>query len=267
MSQGGFLAFAITALFGLGLIIGSFLNVVIARVPDGRSVVRPRSACPGCGVVIGARDNIPVLSWLVLRGRCRACGIAISPRYPLVEFGTGVLWAVFGWWSWTHGVPWTLPVLVVVGSAGIALACIDLDHHRLPNAIVLPLLPVAAVGLAVPALAGQIALAPCLIAAGIWVAVIGVLWLGTGGRGMGLGDVKLAPTLGATCAVAGLGAAVVGLGLAFVLGGLLGIALLVAGKARRRTRIPFGPFLLAGALLGLLVGQPVWQAYRSLAGW
>lgn len=267
MSQQTWLILAAGVLVGLGLIFGSFLNVVIARVPDGRSIVRPRSACPRCGEPIAARDNLPLLSWILLRGRCRSCAGPIPARYPLVELANGALWLTLGVWAWDSNAVAALPLLLVVGSAGIALACIDVAHHRLPNAIVLPLIPVAALGIAIAAVFGQVQIIDAVAGAGLWIGLIGLIWLGTGGRGMGLGDVKLAPTLGATCAVAGLGASIVGLGLAFVLGGLVGVVLLATGRAARGSRVPFGPFLLAGALLGLLVGQPAWQTYRALAGW
>jgi leader peptidase (prepilin peptidase)/N-methyltransferase len=267
MNQQAWLALAAAWLLGLGLIIGSFLNVVIARVPSGHSVVRPRSQCPGCQATIRARDNLPVISWCLLRGRCRSCGMRISARYPAVEIANGVLWLLLGTWTYAHGTLAALPGLLVVGSAGVALAVIDVEHHRLPNAIVLPLLGVSAVSIGVTAAAGQVDLWVALAGAGIWTLLIGLLWLVSGGRGMGLGDVKLAPSLGAAAAVAGLGASLVGLGLSFVLGGLVGAGLLITGRARRGTRVPFGPFLLGGALLGLLVGQPAWQAYRALAGW
>lgn len=267
MSQQTWLILAAGVLAGLGLIFGSFLNVVIARVPDGRSIVRPGSACPRCGEPIAARDNMPVLSWILLRARCRSCAVPIPARYPLVELANAALWLILGAWAWNHQALVALPLLLAVGSAGIALACIDMAHHRLPNAIVLPLIPVTVVGIAIAVIFGEVELGDALAGAGLWTVLIGLIWLGTAGRGMGLGDVKLAPTLGATCAVAGFGASVVGLGLSFVLGGLVGVVLLATGRAARGSRIPFGPFLLSGAMLGLLVGQPAWQAYRALAGW
>src|SRR5580698_9168633 len=119
----------------LGLAVGSFLNVVIYRVPRGESIVRPRSSCPSCGAPIRERDNIPVVSWLVLRGRCRDCQAPISARYPLVEFSTGVL---FGLTAWHFGADWALPAYLYLAAIGVALAMIDLDVHRLPNKIVLP---------------------------------------------------------------------------------------------------------------------------------
>ena len=118
-----------------GLLVGSFLNVVIWRVPRGESVVRPRSRCPACDAPIRERDNVPLVSWLLLRGRCRSCGEPISVRYPLVELGTGVLFAMLAWKVGTHAA---LPAFLYLGAVGLALAVIDLDTHRLPNALTLP---------------------------------------------------------------------------------------------------------------------------------
>ena len=255
----------------LGLLIGSFLNVVIHRVPEGQSILRPRSACPACGAQIRPRDNIPVLSWLLLRARCRDCGEPISVRYPLVEGSTGVLWAVLGWWAMGSAAPDSdvalalLPLLLVLVSAGVALTMIDLDHHRLPNAIVLPLYPVTIAGLL---LAGLLTGRWPWLAAGagalVWLVVVGLPWLVSGGRGMGFGDVKLAPVLGVTLGWWALSSAVVGLFLAFGLGAVVGISLMAARRAGRKTALPFGPFLLLGALLGLFVGPAVSDAYLGL---
>jgi leader peptidase (prepilin peptidase)/N-methyltransferase len=125
----------------LGLLIGSFLNVVVHRVPAGLSVVSPPSACPRCAHPIRRRDNVPVVSWLVLRGRCRDCGAPISLRYPLVEAGTAVLFGLVAAWV---GLSWTLPVMLYAAGLAVALALIDLDVHRLPDALVLPSYPVVA---------------------------------------------------------------------------------------------------------------------------
>jgi leader peptidase (prepilin peptidase)/N-methyltransferase len=253
---------------GMGLIVGSFLNVVIYRVPRDLSIVRPGSACPGCGTAISARDNIPVLSWLVLRGRCRTCGEPISGRYPLVEGLTAVLWLGLGWWAWRpEGIDPLLPWLLVLGSAGLALFFIDIDHHRLPDAIVLPLYPLGVFGLAFAGLVtGEWPLTSVLIGVGAWLVVIGGIWLLTGGRAMGFGDVKLAPVLAATLAWVGISPALVGLLSAFVLGGGVGLVLMATGRARRGTHMAFGPFLLLGALVGLIWGEAIGAAYLDVIG-
>ena len=254
------------ALGGAGLIAGSFLSVVIYRVPRDLSVAG--SACPGCGTAIAARDRIPVLSWLILRGRCRTCDQPISARYPMVELLTGVLWIALGWWSWQPaGTPALLPWLLVLGSAGVALFVIDVDHHRLPDAIVLPLYPLGAVGLAVAGLVtGEWALTSVLVGVGAWLVPIGGIWLLTGGRAMGFGDVKLAPVLAATLAWVGVSSAVVGLLAAFVSGGLAGLVLMLSGRARRGSHLAFGPFLLLGSLVGLLWGEAIGAAYLDRLG-
>ena len=256
----------IVVLIGLlGVIVGSFLNVVIHRVPEGQSLVRPGSACPACGAAVRPRDNIPLVSWLLLRGRCRDCSAPISSRYPIVEAVTGVLWALLAWWALVtpDALP-LLPLLLVLTAAGVALTVIDLDHHRLPNAIVLTLYPVTVGGLLLAgALGGRWPLVAAGIGAALWLVVIGIPWLVSGGRGMGFGDVKLAPVLGVTLGWWALSASVVGLFLAFGLGAVVGIILMIAGRAGRKTALPFGPFLLAGALVGLLVGPAIGSAYGS----
>ena len=128
-------AYFLVLLSVVGLLVGSFLNVVIARVPPGESVVRPRSRCPHCGHEISARDNIPVASWLLLRGRCRHCHEPISVRYPLVEVSNALLWLAM---VWTFGWSLELPAYLYFSSVGLALAVIDLDTKRLPNVLTLP---------------------------------------------------------------------------------------------------------------------------------
>lgn len=251
----------------LGLLLGSFANVVIARVPEGRSVVTPRSACPRCGALITARDNIPVVSYLLLRGRCRTCTHPISARYPLVEIITAALFGLWGGWAVVTDQIGVLPLLLVWSVVGVALTAIDLDHHRLPNALTLPMLIVTPIGLLIARLIDGAGSGDGLgvgLGAVIWVGVLGLLWLITGGRGMGLGDVKLAPSLGATLGWWGVGVAGIGLLAAFLLGALVAVVLLLARRVGRRSAVPFGPFLFAGAALAVLVGEPLAQAYAGL---
>jgi leader peptidase (prepilin peptidase)/N-methyltransferase len=252
----------------LGLMIGSFLNVVIYRVPEGLSVIRPGSACPSCGTHISARDNIPVLSWLLLKGRCRACHAAISWHYPVIEAATGVLWLILGWWAWRPaGIDPLLPLLLILCSAGIALASIDVAHHRLPDAIVLPLYPVTVVGLAFAGLlSGDWPWQGAAVGAACWLGLLGGLWLFSGGRAMGFGDVKLGPLLGAVLGWVAVSCALVGLLAAFLTGAILGIVLLARGRAQRGSQVPFGPFLLLGAAIGLAVGEQVGAAYLASLG-
>ena len=242
----------------LGLLVGSFVNVVVHRVPAGRSVVRPRSACPACDAPIRPRDEVPVLSWLLLGGRCRDCAAPVPARYPAVEAATGLLFAAL---AGTQR-PALLPALLWVAAAGVALFVIDLDTHRLPDAIVLPSYPVVGV----PLLAsGDLGPAPrALLAGGLWLGLYGLLWLGTGGRGMGLGDVKLAGLLGLVLGWLGWGPAVVGLFAGFAVGALVGGGLLAAGRVTRGAPIAHGPFLLAGAALGVFAGTPLWEVWLGL---
>lgn len=236
-----------------GLVTGSLANVAIDRAPAGLGLLA-RPECPHCGVPWSARDAVPVVSWLVVR-RCRACGHGRSSRYPLVEVGNAALWLLLAWAATAHGKGGLLPLLFVLGTCGLALAVVDASYHRLPNALVLPLYPVTVAGLALAGIIGnEWPLATTLAGAAAWAGLIAGLWLMTGGRGMGMGDVKLAPVLGATLGWWGLTAAVVGLVAAFVIGALVSLLLLARGKAGLRTHLAFGPFLLVGALVGITVG-------------
>lgn len=262
------LVLAACATFVAGAIVGSFLNVVIHRVPAGASIVTPRSRCPHCDTSIKAIDNIPLMSWLLLRGRCRECQAPISVRYPLVEAATGLAWVGVIAWAWAGADRWALvPLLLVLVSAGIALAVIDVEHHRLPDPIVLWLYPVTVVGLALAGvLTGSWPVPEAGIGAAAWLVVIGGIWLVTRGAGMGLGDVKLAPVLGATLGWISLGSAIVGLATAFILAAAVAVILLLTRRVHRRTAVAFGPFMLAGAALGLIAGQAVAGAYLRLSG-
>lgn len=275
-----FIALALGFVAVFGALIGSFLNVVVYRVPAGRSIVSPPSACGSCGTGIRPYDNIPVVSWLVLRGRCRSCRSAISARYPLVEAATGVAFAFVAWWFWAGpqapagrgGAALAAGVLEVVAylyfaAISIALALIDLDTHRLPNAIVLPsyLVGAALLGTA-SALSGDGgALLGAAVGGAVLYAVYLLLALVYPG-GMGFGDVKLAGVVGVFLGYLGWGPLIVGAFAAFVLGGLFALALVAARRARRGSGIPFGPWMLAGAWLGILAGPTIWNAYLALLG-
>jgi len=254
------------ALVGLatvvGLAIGSFLNVVVWRVPRGESVVHPPSACPRCGHAIRGRDNVPVVSWLVLRGRCRDCGEPIAKRYPLVELGTGVLFGLTAWWA---GSSWVLPGLLYLAAIAVALTLIDLDTRRLPNAIVLPSYPVA---LALLALASWNPTGDAdwsaLLRAAIGGAAMYAVYFVTVvvyPAGMGFGDVKLAGVLGLYLAWFGWGALVLGWFAAFLFGGVYAVGLLVTRRAGRKSGVPFGPWMLLGAAFGIVLGERLWSWY------
>jgi len=263
---------------GFGLLIGSFLNVVIFRVPAGRSIVSPPSSCGGCGVRIRRFDNVPVLSWLLLRGRCRDCSARISPRYPFVELLTGLVFAAVAlrfapWQALTQPMPEAIgPVaetiaFAVLAGAGIALAWIDIDTQRLPDAIVLPGYPVVVVLLATAAAAtGEWdALLRALVGGAILFAAYFALAFAYP-AGMGFGDVKLAGLLGLALGWLGWGELVVGGFSAFLLGGAFGIVLVLLGRAGRGSGIPFGPWMLAGAAVAIFAGEPLWLGYLRLVG-
>lgn len=235
-----------------GLAIGSFLNVVIYRVPQKMSVVRPPSACPGCGQQIAARDNIPMLSWLLLRGRCRSCSMPVSPRYPLVEALTAaVLVAValrFGW-------SWSLPAETILMGGLIALAFIDHDHLLLPRAVVYPVgFGTAAALLLAAAVQGSWhRLLVAVICAAVELAVLFSINL-VSPRALGFGDVRLGPFIALGLGWLGWRYAFVGFVAANLIGAIAGIALMAAKRAGRRTPIPFGVFLAVGAFLALIFG-------------
>jgi leader peptidase (prepilin peptidase)/N-methyltransferase len=264
-----------------GSLIGSFLNVVAYRVPLKRSIVSPPSACPNCGAHIKGYDNIPVISWLVLRGKCRNCKSAISVRYPLVELGTAVFFGVVTWAflpelaasvrTQTAGT-FIAAVLVLVAflylaAVSVALALIDLDTHTLPNVIVLPSY---AVGAALLSAAGILngdygaLLRAGIGMAALWLAYL-LLALAYPG-GMGFGDVKLAGVLGLFLGYLGWSQLVVGAFAAFLLGGLFSLALLIARKVNRKSGIPFGPWMLGGAWVGALLGEPILHGYLAVFG-
>lgn len=242
----------------VGLMIGSFLNVVVWRVPRGESVVSPPSACPACGHEIRARDNVPVLGWLLLRGKCRDCGNPISARYPVVEALCAVLFAVM---ALRFGADWELPAYLYLAAVGLALTLIDLDTKRLPDVLTLPSYAVTAVLLGLAAVLGDHPGAPLralvgALAVGLFYFVV---WFAYP-SGMGFGDVKLAPVVGAYLGWISYGATVVGVFAGFLFGAVVGIGLVVAQKGGRKTKVPFGPFMLAGALTAILWGE-------ALADW
>ena len=261
-----------------GLAIGSFLNVVAYRVPLGLSVVSPASACPGCGNEIQARDNVPLLSWIVLRGKCRHCAEPISPRYIIVEAITGAAFVVVA----LHFLPALLGALTATAaiSAGlvlvaflylaaitVALSAIDIDVHKLPNRIVLPSYAVGGVLLGAAALVSWDleSLARAAAGSGILVVFYLVLALIKPG-GMGMGDVKLAGVLGLFLGYLGWAQLLTGAMGAFLLGGLFGIGVLIVRRGRAGRGIPFGPWMFAGAWLGIFAGDTVVGAYLTAVG-
>jgi leader peptidase (prepilin peptidase)/N-methyltransferase len=277
-----------TALLGIcvtlsaifGALIGSFLNVVIYRVPRGESVVSPASACPACGHEIRGIDNVPVLSWLILRGRCRDCSAPISRRYPLVELGTALFFAIVAWWAVGQFQPKdpldgaaVIPVVLILlaylylAAISVALGLIDLDTHTLPNKIVLPAYAVGVVLLWTAALVatdyGRLLSAAVGMAA-LWLLYLLMALLYPGG--MGFGDVKLAGVLGLFLGWLGWGTLLVGAFSAFLLGGLFALVLLASRRIGRKGGIPFGPWMLVGAWVGIFAGDAIWSGYLALFG-
>jgi len=266
------------AVGALGTLIGSFLNVVVYRVPLGKSIVSPPSACGSCGHQVRGYDNIPLVSWLVLRGKCRDCGSSISVRYPLVELAGAAMFAVVA----VRFVPaitaaatsaitiagiLVLLAFLYLAAISIALALIDLDTHRLPNILVLPAYAVGAVLLGAASIFGDdlASLGRAAIGVGVMGGIYLLLAVVRPG-GMGLGDVKLAGALGFFLGWLGWDVLAVGFISGFILGGLFGVALIAFRGARAKSGIPFGPWLLAGAWIGILGGHPIAIAYLSLFG-
>jgi leader peptidase (prepilin peptidase)/N-methyltransferase len=242
----------------LGLAIGSFLNVVIHRVPVGASVVSPPSHCPRCENPIRARHNVPVAGWLVLRGRCADCGLPIPVRYPLVELLTGVLFVLVTWRAVQLDQLAAVPALLTFTALGVALSAIDLDVRRLPNVLVVPAYPVLAVLLAVAAAVQDDWGA--LLRAGLGaVALFGFFFLLAViyPSGMGFGDVKLAGVIGLLLGYLGWAELVVGAFAGFFLGAVVGVAVMAVGAGGRKTALPFGPFMVLGALAALWITDPL----------
>jgi leader peptidase (prepilin peptidase)/N-methyltransferase len=235
----------------IGLVIGSFLNVVIARVPERRSLVHPRSSCPGCGTMIAWYDNIPILSFLALRARCRACVMPIPWRYPLVEAVTaGLFLAAYE----AFGPTPDAVVAAVLLASLVVITAIDLQCQIIPDVISLP-------GILAGCLAnvatGRVPWVDSLLGIAVGGGLFMVIILASGG-GMGGGDMKLGAMLGAFL---GWKVVLVAVFAAVILGGLLALGLLASGKRGRKDPIPFGPFLALGGAAGLFYGERVVRWY------
>ncbi|BEP16049.1 A24 family peptidase [Acidothermaceae bacterium B102] len=262
----GFLL-ACVAVFGL--LIGSFLNVVVWRLPRRESLSHPPSHCPHCQNPVRPYDNVPVVSWLVLRRRCRDCKEPISSRYPAVELATSVLFVVVAW-----RIGWHLSLIgyLFFTATGVALALIDYDIKRLPDTLTFPTYLVALAALLadtvhsghwhpfVRALEGMAALFGFYLA----TRVLGTALLRK--TAMGLGDVKLSGILGLLLAWLSWGALVVGAFAGFLVGAVGGITLIASGRGKLATKIPYGPYMLLGALVGILWGGSIAHWYLSLSG-
>lgn len=246
-------ASVICALFGL--IAGSFANVVALRIPAGGSVVKPRSSCPACGHEIRWHDNIPVVSWFLLRRRCRDCATPISVRYPVVEAGTAALFATV---PLALGVTWVVPAYLWFVGVLVVLTVTDIDHKLIPNRILFPSTAIGAVLLAAGAFAdGDAGLLPRALGggAGYFAALFVLAILARGG--FGFGDVKLAFFIGLFAGYLGWGhVAVAGVG-SFLIGGVLSVLLLVTRIRGRKDYIPFGPWMVMAALVTLWWGDAI----------
>ena len=244
-----------------GLVIGSFMTVAVHRLPAGESVVGGRSRCPSCGATIGARDNVPVLSWLLLGGRCRRCGARISVMYPLLELGTAglvVLAAI------RYPDPWEAVLVAGLLSLMPAIALIDLRHKIIPNRLTYPALLASAVIVLLAWLIDD-AVDPVRAGVGFLLYGGGLFVVAAVSRGMGMGDVKLAALIGLVLGSLGLRFVGVAAGAAIVLGGLGALVALAMGKGRK-SAIPFGPYLAAGAVVAGLWGESIasWYIDRFL---
>ncbi|MCD4749394.1 MAG: A24 family peptidase [Thermoanaerobaculales bacterium] len=245
--------------FAFGAIVGSFLNVVIFRVPLRRSIVRPGSACPACGVPIRWYDNVPIVSWLILRARCRDCNNPISIRYPLVEAAAGVL-AVLAVHTW--GLNIAGAEALVFSWICLVLALVDYDHQILPDVITYPTI---LLGIGASFMGGVTwwldSLLGAVMGAALPIAVIVLYKLIRGEEGMGWGDVKFLAGIGA---VLGLAACLWVLIVAAILGAIVGAGLMISGRGTSKTALPFGTFLAFAALIYLYL-PPAWRLWPSVA--
>ncbi len=245
---------SVALIFFAGLAIGSFLNVVAYRLPRGESLASPPSHCPSCDTPIRWFDNVPVLGWLILRGRCRSCGEPISWRYPTVELTTGIL---FGLVAATQDEASGVVLGLLLVTALVPITLIDLDTRRIPNAITLP----AAIAALAAGLALDLDFVPEQLIAGAAAFAFFFAAAYLYPRGMGMGDVKLAGVLGLY-----LGRAVApAIFIALITGVLVGIVIIarVGQAAGRKTAVPFGPFLALGGIIAFFVGDSLVDAYTD----
>jgi leader peptidase (prepilin peptidase)/N-methyltransferase len=246
-----------------GLIIGSFLTVVIHRIPKGEGIARGRSKCPRCGITIRAIDNIPVLSWVLLRGRCRSCGNRISPEYPLTELVTGALFLGAG--ETFESLALAIPAAIFLALM-VAIALIDARHRIVPNRIVYPSLLILAPAVLVADLLDLGVDAPRAFVGMLAYAVPLFLVAFAVPGGMGMGDVKLAALIGLALGGLGLSYVAVAAGVGVVGGGVGALLAIAIFRVGRKQQMPFGPFLAAGAAVALLWGPSIAEAYLSLVG-
>lgn len=242
----------------LGLLIGSFLTVVVDRVPDGRSIVAPGSACGNCGLQLGAVDLVPIFSWLALRGRCRRCRAEIGVEPLILEITNAALFLAF---AIHFGLSWELAAFCTLGAGLVGLSWIDLRIKRLPREIIYV---TAAIGVPLLCVAALVRHEPrriwmMLLGAGAALAFMAAVYVLSRG-GMGDGDVRLSPLLGAYLGWLNPGFVAVGLFLGFLFGAVVGLALIAVRRGDRKTAVPFGPFLALGTVVAFWTGQPMIDA-------
>lgn len=254
----------------LGLLFGSFANVAIHRWPRGGTVTEPAgSACPSCDEPIRPYDNVPVLSWLLLRGRCRNCGAPIRARYPLVELGTGVLFAAV---ALVRGADWLLVALLAFTWVLVVATAIDLEHRIIPNRLTYRAAPVLLVLLLIPTIANsewadfRRALIVGIAVPGFMLALSETFRLLRGQVGMGMGDIKLAVSIGLVVGYLGGWEVVIFAYGTMISAVVIAVGLMLAGRAKLATRIPYGPYLAIGSMLAVLFGAPLSDALVSWLG-
>jgi len=241
-----------------GAVVGSFLNVCIYRLPLGKSVVWPPSACTKCARELMWYENVPIVSWLVLRGRCRTCGTPISIRYPLIEALTA---AMFGLAWWYYGPGALLASRLVFGCALIVLFAVDLEHHLLPNAITVPGIAVGFLFSLVTEPGWEASLIGLLAGGGALYAIAEIYYRVRHEEGLGMGDVKMLAMIGAFL---GWKLAILTLILASFAGTLIGIALIATRRGGMKYALPFGTFLALGAAASAIVGSSLLDWYLQL---
>lgn len=237
----------------MGLLVGSFLTVVVDRVPRGGSVVAPPSACGACGSRLTFLDLVPVFSWLALRGKCRHCGNPIGKEPLILEIANATLFVLFGL---RFGADPVLPAFCILAAALVALVWIDLHEFRLPREITYTAFALSAAAIVVAALVDDEPerIWQAALGAGIALALMGGIYLVSRG-GMGDGDVRLAPLLGLHLGYLNPGIVPIGLFLGFLIGAVVGVAMMATSRAGRKTALPFGPFLAAGTVVAVFIGQ------------
>lgn len=246
-------------LFVVGLLFGSFANVVIYRLPQQKSVVTPRSACPHCGAMIAWYDNIPVFSWLFLRGKCRRCSAAISIRYPFVELLTGLVFAAI---MYRFGYQWVTLEYLIFSWSLIVVSFIDFDHMILPDVFTLSGIVIGLVGAALnPERSFPSALAGVILGGGFLWSIAYIYLLLRKEEGMGGGDIKLLAWIGAVLGWTSIPFVIL---FSSIFGSLVGLGLALRAKAGLRSVIPFGPYLALSAILYILGGEAIGLWYIGL---